>query len=371
MPASNLSLFIKSRRVKMKKIYFSFILAGLFLPLILFAQNSSEALEIIPGVEPQPLLAQAIRLKDALSFLGSSLSKEDVKRLQALQNKPLTSETSQLVQTILDPYCLAIVDINPEARVKVLRGPANAKLIQGGWTSFLIKIHNEAGVTAQLQVQSANAQPSLYISTSEPRALEKNLLTEGQVANRFLDMQMYRNRPLLPNLSGLKLEYAVLQIYSKDAGQREAEIGFNIGQGTQDIGFRNTINILFNIHPSVKVVLHVKDDDGSPTMASFTITDGIERVPDDSTTDYRLRRAQLEYWTSSKELTGIYPLPARRVASFDEYPDFFFQPQVYRSDGEHVLLPPGKYNVTFIRGPEYIRQSKQIVVPSNADSIED
>lgn len=351
----------------MKKHYLVFIFVVVFIPTILFSQN---ALEIIPGVEPQPLLAQAIRLKDALSFLGSSLSKEDAQRLKTLQDKPLTSATSQLVQSILDPYCLAMVDINPEARVKVLRGPANAKLIQGGWTSFLIKIHNEAGVTAQLQVQSANAQPSLYISTSEPRALEKNLLTEGQVANRFLEMQMYRNRPLLPNLSGLKLEYAVLQIYSKDAGQREAEIGFNIGQGTQDIGFRNTINILFNIHPSVKVVLHVNDDDVSPTMASFTITDGIERVPDDSTTDYRLRRAQLEYWTSSKELTGIYPLPSRRVASFDEYPDFFFQPQVYRSDGEHVLLPPGKYNVTFTRGPEYIRQSKQIVVPSNADSIE-
>ena len=101
-------------------------------------------------------------------------------------------------------------------------------------------------------------------------------------------MQLYRNRPLLPNLSGLKLEYAVLQIYSKDAGQREAEIGFNIGQGTQDIGFRNIINILFNIKPSVKVVLHVKDDDGSPTMASFTITDGVERVPDDSITGLSL-----------------------------------------------------------------------------------
>src|SRR4030095_13808148 len=138
-------------------------------------------------------------------------------------------------------------------------------------------------------VQSANAAPALHISTGEPRVKEKNILMKGQVANRFLEMQMYRNRPLLPNLSGLKLEYAVLQIYSKDAGQREAEIGFNIGQGTQDIGFRNTINILFNIHPSVKVVLHVKDDGGSPAMASLTITDGIERVPDDSTTDYRLR----------------------------------------------------------------------------------
>ena len=72
---------------------------------------------------------------------------------------------------------------------------------------------------------------------------------------------------------------------------------FNIGQGTQDIGFRNTINILFNSIPSVKVTLHVKDDDGSPSMASFLITDGIERILDDSVqtianADFRLVAAQ-------------------------------------------------------------------------------
>jgi len=363
----------------MKKTHFIFLLSILFFTTTLVAQNSnSTALKIINGIEPQPLFSQAMRLNDALSFLGSALSKDDIKRLKALQDKPFIEETSTLIQNILDPYCLAMVDINPEARVKVERGSAPAKLIQGGWTSFLIKVHNEAGVTAQLQVQSENAKPDLYISTFNARALDKNKLTQGQVENRFLEMQMYRNRPLLPNLSGLKLEYAVLQIYSKDAGQREAELGFNIGQGTQDIGFRNAINILFNIRPSVKVVLHVKDDDGSPAMASFTITDGVKRFADDSTADYRLTLAQHNYSNMtvggaeipSKELTGIYPLPSRRVASYDEYPDFFFQPQVYRSDGEHVLLPPGKYNVTFTRGPEYITQTKQIVVPANKDSIE-
>jgi hypothetical protein len=95
-------------------------------------------------------------------------------------------------------------------------------------------------------------------------------------------MQFYRNRPLVPNLSGLKLEYAVLQIYTTDAGQREAEIGFNVGQGTQDIGFRNVIHILFDIQPAVKVVMHVMADDGTPAMASFTITDGIEHSLSDS-----------------------------------------------------------------------------------------
>ena len=50
----------------------------------------------------------------------------------------------------------------------------------------------------------------LYAPSFDPRVAEKKKLTAGQVANRFLEMQIYRNRPMLPNLSGLKLEYAIL-----------------------------------------------------------------------------------------------------------------------------------------------------------------
>lgn len=331
-----------------------------------------------PNVEPQPLLAQAIRLREALSFLGSSLSPADEQRLKELQNKSLDQQTIQQIQDILDPYCLAIVNINPEARVKVTRGAAPAKLIQGGWTSFLVKVFNEAGSTAQLQVESPNATTPLHAPTSsmDSRVKPENVITPGQSANRFLELQMYRNRPLQASLSGLKLEYAVVQLYSKDAGQREAEMGFNIGQGTQDIGFRNTIHILFNINTSVKVTFDVKDDDGSPTMASFLITDGIERILDDSVNTmskvgFHVAAAQREFGISSVPATllGIYPLPSRRIAAFDAYPDFFFQPQIYRTNGEDVQLPPGKYTVTFTRGPEYTIQTKQVVIPSGVNSF--
>lgn len=349
----------------------------LFLSVTLFAQHpathSPGEHVTVTGIEPQPLLAQAIRLKEALSFLGSSLSKEDEKRLTALQHEPLTQATVKQVQEILDPYCLALIDINPESRVKVLKGDATAKLIQNGWVSYLVKIKNEAGVTAKLEVESPNAAPPLYAPSFDHRVAEKKKLTAGQVANRFLEMQIYRNRPMLPSLSGLKLEYAILQIYSKDDGKREVEMGFHVGQGTQDIGFRNTVNILFDIRPSVKVTLNVRDDDGAPAMASFLITDGIERVLDDSlltirNADVRTGAAQRDFgfvkgYKVPPTLTGIYPLPSRRVAAYDEYPDFFFQPQIYRSNGEHVLLPPGRYNVTFGRGPEYIQQKTQLIVP--------
>jgi hypothetical protein len=333
----------------------------------------------VTDLEAQPLLAQALRLKEALSFLGSALSQEDEKRLDELKNKGLTKESIKTIQQILDPYCLAVVSINPEARVKVTRGSAAPKLIQNGWTSFLVKVLNDAGSTAQLQVESPNAAIPIHAPSFEARVREEHVISEGQVANRFLEMQVYRNRPLLPNLSGLKLEYAVVQLYSKDAGQREADIGFNIGQGTQDIGFRNTIPILFTIAPSVTVTLHIKDDDGSPAMASFIITDGIERVISDtvklSDVSFPLAAAQNEFRYKGNDkvpasLRGIYPLPSRRVAAYDEYPDFFFQPQVYRSDGEHVLLPPGRYKIAFTRGPEYLTQYSELTVPSGVKTFD-
>lgn len=364
-----------------KKIFLLLIVAA-NLAAALFAQhaghNMPDTQGIITGVESQPLLAQAIRLKDALSFLGSSLTKEDEETLIALQRQAPAPEISKQVQKILDPYCLAVININPESRVKVARGPAKPKLIQNGWVSYLVKVNNDAGVTAQLNVQSPNAATPLYSPSYDHSVDAKKILTAGQVANRFLEVQLYRNQPMLAALSGLKLEYAILQMYSKDAGKREVELGFNVGQGTQDIGFRNTINILFDIIQSVKLTLHIKDDDGSPAMASILISDGIERILDDSVqtianSDLRLvaaQRALRKNFSTTKDykvpvtLTGIYPLPSRRVAAYDEYPDFFFQPQIYRSDGEHVQLPPGKYNVVVTRGPEYLSQKMQLMIPA-------
>lgn len=312
-------------------------------------QHTGHENAIVTDIEAQPLLAQAMRLKEALSFLGSSMSPRDENKLSALQQKKPTQETVRQVQQILDPYCLAIVNINPEARVKVEKGPAEATLIQGGWTSFLVKVNNRAGVTSPLEAESPNSLSPVHVSSGQHNVQQEHTISEGESINRFLDIHMYRNKPLKTNLSGIKLEYAVVQIYSKDAGRREAEIGFNVGQGSEDISFRNTTHILFNVKPSVKLIFNVKDEDGSPAMGSFVITDSVDRKPG--------------------RLSNVYPLPSRRVAAYDDYPDFFFQKQVYRKDGESVNLAPGRYTIIYTRGPEYIPQTKEITVPAKRDSF--
>jgi hypothetical protein len=217
-----------------------------------------------------------------------------------------------------------------------LQGPAPARLVRNGWRVFLVKVHNEAGVTAVLRVASPNAAPPYKMSTSaaEPAAS----VPRSAVLLRWCDVQMFDDRPMARALSGLALEYRILQVYSRDAGQREAKLTFDVGQGTQDLGFRSDADILFSCEPAVDVTLDVTDEAGAATTASFQIRDHLGRV---------------------------YPAQSKRLA-----PDFFFHPQVYRSSGETVSLPPGTYSVEFTRGPEYRTQTRTITVPAAASHRE-
>jgi len=101
----------------MGKKAFLLLAAVINFALVVVAQHPGHhqppATDVMTGIESQPLLAQAIRLKDALNFLGSSLTKEDERKLIDLQQQAPSPQIPALVQNILDPYCLAMVNINP------------------------------------------------------------------------------------------------------------------------------------------------------------------------------------------------------------------------------------------------------------------
>jgi hypothetical protein len=290
----------------------------------------ADTLPVVDGIEYQPLSAQVRRVAEAMDWLGHPLPAAVKARLDRAMELPEgESAAVRAIQEALDPLCLIGVEINPESRVKAVQGPAPATLVQHGWRAFLVKVHNEAGVTAELAARSPNAAPLYRRSSGSPSP--KVTVPFAEVTQRWSDVAMFGDRPLKKTLSGLELEYRVLQVYSRDAGRREAKITFNVGQGTQDLGFRSDVDILFNCEAAVPVVLDVLDDDGRPTTASFLVRDKLGRV---------------------------YPSPTRRLA-----PDFFFHPQVYRQSGETVLLPPGTFTVEWTRGPEYLTQSRTITVP--------
>jgi hypothetical protein len=275
-------------------------------------------------VEGQPLGANITRLLKALDFLGNPLPANTVKDLTAAAQ----ARDAVKLQQLLDPHVVVVVSLNPEARVKATRGPAKVTLQQSGYVPLIVKVVNDSTVTQTLRVSSPQAGP-IY---SGGAAGDKNKVNK----NSFIDVELFSKQPMTAELSGLKVEYAIVLIASNEAGKREVTLGFDVGQGTQDLGFRGEVPILFDIQPAIKVKLAVTDFDGTPTVGRFTFTDKQGRV---------------------------YPPRAKRLA-----PDFFFQDQIYRKDGGFVLLPPGELLMTYGRGPEYRLIAQMIDVPDKGET---
>src|SRR5438552_159020 len=283
-------------------------------------------------VEGQPLSANVTRVLQALQFLGAPLPSETIKGLEAAAQ----AQDADRLQELIDPHVLLLVTINPESRVKVQRGPAKARLQQAGFTPVLVKVINQSTLTKELRVVSPQSGP-VYAGMTPLSAqrLQRTQLKEtsetNAVSGRFLELEMYSRPPMTPNLSGLAAEYAIALIYSSESGTREASIGFDVGQGNQDLGFRGEVPVLFDIRPAVQVKLRVMDDDGKSAAARFIFRD---------------------------EAGHVFPPQAKRLA-----PDFYFQPQIYRHDGDVVLLPPGRFTMQYDRGPEYRQLRREVTIP--------
>lgn len=288
------------------------------------------------AVEWQPFQAQVTRVLEALDFQGSALPPDDLQALRAALDQGKGEEGVEKLEALLDKHVLVEINITPESRVKLARGKAPAELAQNGWRAFLVKVVNEGGVTAELRGFSPQAK-SVFEGGGFRNANDRRFGGNGaprKADELWMDMDMFAKQPLNPRLSGLGLEYRIVQLYSRDAGKREARLMFDVGQGTQDLGFRNELDILFDAKPSRTVKLSVLDENGQPTAGCFEIRDAQGRV---------------------------YPSQAKRLA-----PDFGFHPQVYRTNGESISLPDGKYTVQFSRGPESLAQISQRVIDGDS-----
>ncbi len=311
------------------------VLGGLVLFVGASVSTQAATLPIVSGVEWQPLAAQIERVVQAAEFIGEPFAQREREAVDAA----LKEKDPAKLQAALDPRCLFGVHINAEMRVKVQQGQAKPELLEQGWRSFLVKVHNEAGTTAALQAVSPNAL-KVYEGgrdDSPSARLYRKPNSAADPENLWLDLSMYDKQPLRDALGGLALEYRIIQLFSRDAGKREAKVSFHAGQGTQDLGFRNETDVLFDSAPARPVTLRVKDENGQPAMAAFEIRDSANRV---------------------------YPLQSKRLE-----PDFFFHPQVYRGDGESVRLPAGRYSITMSRGPESIvKKSSLTVTPETKET---
>ncbi len=123
------------------------------------------------------------------------------------------------VQKAVDQHVALLITINPESRVKVELGPAKVHLRMGWQNPVLVKIINEGGITATLQVKIKEA---------------------GSITTHFYEYQSFaEGKPALTRkLSGVAAEYKALMMRSTAVGKQEVTLCFDAGQATQDLAFR-------------------------------------------------------------------------------------------------------------------------------------
>ncbi|MFO0841522.1 MAG: CehA/McbA family metallohydrolase [Gemmataceae bacterium] len=312
--------------------------AGAALLGVLYLFSPSAPSQPAAKVERQPLAAQAARVAEALDHLGSPLSEEDKKTLAAARTLDDERKAVADIQAVLDRRCLATVRLRQDKarpRLTAERGAAPAELAEQGWRVFLVKVLNPDGVAGwRLQATSPNAAPLTRRSSSRP---DPTVVSVGEVNRRFLDLMSFDEQPLTPSLSGLEVEYRVVSVYCRDSGRKEAAVGFRLAGPGRQAADSEPLSITFESAPAVLVKVRLKDHDGAST---------------------RHGRPVIGAFTFRDQQGRVYPSPARRLA-----PDFNFHFQVYRADGETIALQPGRYTVSWTRGPEYLVKTRTITVP--------
>jgi hypothetical protein len=192
---------------------------------------------------------------------------------------------------------------------------------------------NQAGTTPILKIKSPQGAPvgrHSSLAITGVHDFTNGAVDEVEARARWLAVSTFDAPPMTPALSGVVLEYRIVQLYSRDSGEREATLLADGGYGEQDLGYRSSLPILFHCLPAHKVTVQISDERGKASIASVLSKDGLGRV---------------------------YPPQTKR-----QMPDMNFQPQVYRYNGESLLLPAGSYIIEYGRGPEYILKRASLEV---------
>jgi hypothetical protein len=287
----------------------------------------------------QPMLAQARRIIATVAKLGEPLSATEVARIDALEAAGDLTGAAAAAAELFNARTLLVATVSPEARVSVVQGKAPVELVQQGWRVFLVRIDNSAMVPGRLDVTSPEALPlnnrfPVGHDHAAPEGEEdRSPISVGAMAQRWLDIAVHDEAPLLAALDPVPVDFRVIALLSRDAGRRSARLFVDIGAGTGDLGERGYASVLFNALPARDVALSVRDHDGAPVTAALLISDAQGRV---------------------------YPAQTKRVL-----PDLYFQQRIYRKDGQKLTLPPGQYNIEIARGPEYLLERSKRAVFSN------
>jgi hypothetical protein len=303
-------------------------------------------------VTEQAAIASAVRAVDLLESLGEAPPQSILQRLGELADedgRPALDELGEL----LAPLVLVEAAVDEFGRTVCTSGGATPALQQHGWRSFLLRVDNPHGIAATLMGGAGGViGPGGSTFASKTMLLDQPREAFAEPFRRAW-LEAVVTGPTA--ISGAAIQFAVVSLYSRDAGKRTAGLrffavehptgtGFTTGPARVDLMTRlfeggvYTEEIEFEVTPSHLVELDVREPDGRTTMAAVTVTDDRSRV---------------------------YPSKAMRLA-----PDMVFQSHVYRAAGEVIELPPGRFTVSATRGPEYRGVERVVEISGDRERVE-
>lgn len=190
----------------------------------------------VTGASPVEASAESVidQVEAILKLRKSEWPKGSVRAIEAA----IAQKDAPALHKALDESVFLRVGINPEGRVRLARGVAPAELVAERPALFLIKIENLSG--------------------SQQRLIPRGTFAADE-DNPFTLTLM---KPT--DLAGLPIEYRLLEITGSKPGRSELTIAFQAGQGSEDLGFRADVPVLFKVTRSIVP----PSEDTSPCAAS-------------------------------------------------------------------------------------------------------
>lgn len=179
-----------------------------------------------------PLVASAAEIdpvRDGLARL--------VGRLDGVDGETVTANVVKARSPVglaaaVEPVVTLRVRINPEGRVKLEPGRPFPRLVTGRPHRFLVEVTNDAGITATLTL----------------RATDQSLVPPGPAA--FCRVGFLDEADSSPTLTGDRQEWKLASLTLDEGGRREVRLEADAGQGSQDLGFRATADLLLVAVPA-------------------------------------------------------------------------------------------------------------------------
>jgi hypothetical protein len=149
-----------------------------------------------------------------------------------LRARLAAAESSASLAAAVEPLVVLRVDVNPESRVKLAPASPLPALVVDRTYRFLLEVQNAARIRAPLRLVATDRswippRPAPFCAVG---------LVDGVASSSVL--------------SGQEREWKIVEIRCTEEGMREVHLEADVGQGTQDLGFRAAADLLLEGVPA-------------------------------------------------------------------------------------------------------------------------